>query len=97
MVSDWDTNELHKDKNPTSSTDTTENDITSNTTHKDKQNKRPKLPALKTTNDDHVIPKSIQTTTIKEMMKPYPIKIRCVVFLHLIKNGAFNLHVLKGL
>ena len=74
----------------TSSTDTTEDKDTedtnsSNTPCAYKQHKRPKLLAIKTTNVDHVIPKLFETTNVKEIMKPDPIHIRRVVYLHLLK------------
>jgi hypothetical protein len=45
----------------------------------------PTLQALKTTNNDHVIPSSYKTTTVKDMMKSDPIQMRCVVYLRLLK------------
>jgi hypothetical protein len=60
--------------------------------NKDKQQKTnkhstplPVLKALKTTNNDHVIPSSYKTTTVKEMMKDNPIQMRHVVYLRLLK------------
>jgi hypothetical protein len=43
------------------------------------------LQALKTTNNDHVIPSSYKTTTVKNMMKSDPIQMRQVVYLRLLK------------
>ena len=59
---------------------------------KDKQQKTnkhstplPVLKALKTTNNDHVIPSSYKTTTVKEMMKDNPTQMRRVVYLRLLR------------
>ena len=60
--------------------------------NKDKQQKTNKhstpvqvLKALKTTNNDHVIPSSYKTTTVKEMMKDNPTQMRRVVYLRLLR------------
>ena len=106
MAPNLDNSELHIDKYQTSSTKTTEDKDTedtngSNTPRADKPHKRPKLQAIKTTNIDYVIPTSFETTTVKEMMKPDPIQMRCVVYLHLLKiltkqqtaNTVYNIGV----